>query len=172
LKNNQPILLRRIRNLVKPSNSINVTEIGSLVVVTYFLTLQIRRERTKNFLKKAPCIRLARSVYAFSHYQPLFDLKNELVDATRFEVFMNEIHEDVKVFPKLVVVNTGVNERIVEEVELKIQKEIDVIISSCGELHRRIMDGEINLRNTQKSLSSKKRRYRTLKKMPISTRDG
>jgi hypothetical protein len=166
LKNNQPILLRRIRNLVKPSNSGNeVAEIGSLVVVAYSLTRQTRRERIKNTLKKAPCIRLARSVYAFSHYHHLFDLKNELVDAARFEAFISEIHDEVKVIPKLVIVNTKVNDRLVEEVKLRIQKETDSIIASCKELYQRVLEGETNLQKIQKSLSVKKSRYRALKKV-------
>jgi len=166
LKNNQPILLRRIRNLVKPSNSDNrVDEIGSLIVITYSLPRQTRRERIKNFLKKAPCIRLARTVYAFTHSHHIFDLKNELVDANRFEAFINEIHKDVNAVSKLVIVNTGVNDRLIEEVKLRIKRETYHIITSCKELHRRINEGEIKKTKIQKSLSLKKRRYRTLKKV-------
>ena len=117
LEKNQPILLRRIREIRKPRLAKNngVLDIGSLVIVMYATPKEFKREKIKNILRRAPCIRLCRSVYAFSQKHSLFDKDHRLVDATRFLGLIKGIHEDVKVIPRVVLVDTASVKRLVQE---------------------------------------------------------
>jgi len=129
LKKNQPILLKRVREIRKPRFVRNkgVSELRSLVIVMYATPKEARREKTKDFLMKAPYIRLCRSVYAFSQKHSLFDKNNELVDALKFTDFIKEIQEYVKVIPRVVIVNKGSIERLLEETRQRVESELSDI---------------------------------------------
>lgn len=167
LAKNQPILLKRVREIGKPRFVKNgrITELGSMVVVMYATPREARRERIKIFLRKAPCIRLCRSVYAFSQNHSLFDKDNELVDAFKFAEFIKGIQEDVKVIPRVIIVNADSNERLLEEIRERIEGEIFDIIKGCQELYNQTLKAEYNIQRIRDALSKNRRRFITVKKV-------
>jgi len=167
LEKNQPILLKRVREIRKPRIVRNkgVFELGSLVIVMYATPKEAKREKIKNFLRKAPYIRLCRSVYAFSQKHSLFDKNNEVVDALKFTDFIKGIREDVKVIPRVVIVNKGSIERLLEETRQRVENEISDITKSCKELYNKALAGEHEVRRIRDSFSKNKRRFVTVKKI-------
>ena len=167
VEKNQPILLKRVREIRKPRFVRNkgVSELGSLVIVMYATPKEAKREKIKIFLRKAPYIRLSRSVYAFSQKHSLFDKNNELVDAVRFTDFIKEIREDVKVIPRMVIVNKGSIERLLEETRQRVENEISDINRCCKELYDKAPAGEHEVRRIRDSLSKNRRRFVTVKKV-------
>jgi len=167
LEKNQPILLKRVRENRKPRFAKNkgISELGSLVIVMYATHKETKRERIKNFLRKAPCIRLSRSVYAFSQNHSLFDKENELVDAFKFAGFIKGIHEDVKVIPRVVIVNADSIERLLEEIKQRVEGELSYIIRCCKELYNRALSAEYDVPLMRDALSKNKRRFIIVKKV-------
>lgn len=167
LEKNQPVLLKRVREIRKPRFVKNkgISEFGSLVIVIYATPREAKRERIKNFLRKAPCIRLCRSIYAFSQNHSLFDKKKELVDAFKFAELIRGIQEDVKVIPRVVIANADSNERLLEEIRERIEGEISDIIRGCKELYERTLKAEYDVQRTKDALSKNRRRFITVKKV-------
>jgi len=167
LEKNQPILLKRAREITKPRFVRNkgVSELGSLVIVMYATPKEAKREKIKIFLRKAPYIRLSRSVYAFSQKHSLFDKNNELVDALKFTDFIKELREYVKVIPRVVIANKGSIERLLEETRQRVENEISDITRCCKELYDKALEGGYEVRRMQDSLSKNKRRFVTVKKV-------
>lgn len=167
LEKNQPILLKRVRENRKPRfvRDRGVSELGSLVIVMYATPKEAKRERVKIFLRKAPCIRLCRSVYAFSQNHTLFDKDNELVDAFKFADVIKGIQEDVKVIPRVVIVNADSNERLLEEIRERIEGEISDILRCCKELYNRTLSAEYDLPHIRDALSKNRRRFKRVKKV-------
>jgi len=167
LEKNQPILLKRVREISKPRFMRNkgVSELGSLVIVMYATPKEAKREKTKIFLRKAPYIRLCRSVYAFSQKHSLFDKNNELVDALKFTDFIKEIREDVAVIPRVVIVKRGSVERLLGETRQRVENEISDINRCCKELYNKALEGEHEVRRIRDSLSRNRRRFITVKKV-------
>ena len=167
LHKNQPVLLRRIRETRKPRfvKEKGISEFGSLVIVTYGSPKEVKREKIRNFLNKAPCIRLCRSVYAFYQEHSRFDENNELVDAQRFWRFIQELQEDVKVIPRVVVVNSDSVEGLLEETRKRVEHEISDIIKCSKELSERASRGEGDIQKIRDPLSKLKRRFITVKKV-------
>jgi hypothetical protein len=167
LEKNQPILLKRVREIRKPRFLRNkgVSELGSLVIVMYATPKEERREKIKSFLRKAPYIRLCRSVYAFSQRHSLFDRNNELVDALKFADFIKGIREDVKVIPRVVIVDKGPIERLLEETRQRVEDEFSDINSCCKELYNGALKRKYEVRRICDSLSKNKRRFIAVKKV-------
>jgi uncharacterized protein (UPF0335 family) len=167
LEKNQPILLKRVREIRKPRivRDKGVFELGSLVIVMYATPKEAKREKIRNVLRKAPYIRLCRSVYAFSQKHSLFDKNNELVDALKFTDFIKELREYVKVIPRVVIANKGSIERLLEETRQRVENEISDITRCCKELYDKALEGGYEVRRMQDSLSKNKRRFVTVKKV-------
>jgi len=167
LEKNQPILLKRAREIRKPRivRDKGVFELGSLVIVMYATPKEAKREKIRNVLRKAPYIRLCRSVYAFSQKHSLFDKNNELVDALKFTDFIKELREYVKVIPRVVIANKGSIERLLEETRQRVENEISDITRCCKELYDKALEGGYEVRRMQDSLSKNKRRFVTVKKV-------
>ncbi len=167
LEKNQPILLKRVREIRKPRFMRNkgVSELGSLVIVMYATPKEAKREKIKIFLRKAPYIRLCRSVYAFSQKHPLFDKNNELVDALKFTDFIKGIREDVTVIPRVVILNKDSVERLLEETRQRVENEISDITRCCEELYNTAVEGEHEVRRMHDSLSKNRRRFITVKRV-------
>ncbi len=167
LEKNQPILLKRVRENRKPRfvKNRDISELGSLIIVMYATSKGAKRVRIKNFLRKAPCIRLCRSVYAFSQNHSLFDKDNELVDAFRFAGFIREIQEDVKVIPRVVIVNANSNEKILQEIRERIEGRSSEIIRNCKELYDRTLSAELDVPRIKDVLSKNRRGFITVKKV-------
>ncbi len=167
LEKNQPILLKRAREIRKPQfvNNKGISELGSLVIVMYGTPKEVKREKIKNLLKRAPCIRLCRSVYAFSQNHTLFDKDNELVDAFKFSRFIKGIQEDVEVIPRVVIVSADSNERLLEEIRKRIEGETSDIIRCCKELYYRHLSAGYDVPRIRDVLSKNRRRFITVKKV-------
>jgi hypothetical protein len=133
LAGNEPTLLKRMREIEKPTYSPNGMPVGlgSLIVIMYAQPYDVSREKIKVVLKHAPCIRLARTVYAFPHRATLYDKTGELVDASRFKSFITKTHRNVKALPRLVISNPTTVERLVNEVSQRMDKNFVNIHTSC-----------------------------------------
>ncbi|UCD72538.1 MAG: hypothetical protein JSW01_03535 [Candidatus Bathyarchaeota archaeon] len=144
LEKNQPILLKRIRQIKKPrfADKKKISDLGSLIIVMYATPKEPKREKIRNYLRTAPCIRLCRSVYAFPQKHALFDKDNKLVDAQKFSEFIKEIHQDVRVIPRVVVVDTDSIEKLVQETRERIESEFADATSRWKELYERILRGD------------------------------
>jgi len=167
LEKNQPILLKRVREIRKSQFVKNkgISELGSLVVVMYATPKEAKREKIKTFIEKAPYIRLCRSVYAFSQKHSLFDKNNELVDTQKFTDFIKGIREDVKVIPRVIIVNKGSLERLLEETRQRVENEISDINRCCRKLYNEALKGESEVRRIRDSFLKNKRRFIVVKKV-------
>ena len=166
LENNQPILLKRLREIKKPqlAKKKEFTGLGSLVVVMFTLPKGANREKVKNFLRKAPCIRLRRSVYAFSQKHTFCDKEQKLVDALKFVNFIRENQGNVKIISRVVIINTKSVERLLRETRERIEKRVTEIVQSCKELYMKARNGN-DLGVLRDRFSRIKRRFLILKKV-------
>ena len=166
LENNQPILLRRLREIRNPqlAKKKEFTSLGSLVIVLFRVPQGVNRERVKNFLRRAPCLRLRRSVYAFSQKHKFYDKEGKLVDSLRFVNFLREMNGEVKILSRVVIINKRAVERLLEEARGRVEKGIAEIVKSCKELY-----GKALKRNDLAVLCDRfsriRRRYVVLKKI-------
>jgi len=166
LENNQPILLRRLREVRNPqlAKKKEFTGLGSLIVVLFSVPQGANREKVKNFLRRAPCLRLRRSVYAFSQKHTFYDKERKLVDALKFVNFIRGIQGEVKILSRVVIINTNSVERLLQETRERVEKRAVEIVKSCKELYGKALKG-----NDPAILSDRfsriKRRYSTLKKI-------
>ena len=166
LEKNQPVLLKRTREVKRPKfvRNSGLPRLGSLVIVMYAAPKEVRRERIRKVLKRAPCIRLRRSVYAFSQKHSFFDKDHKLVDARKFAIFVKEIHGDVKVIPRVLIVNRDAVERLLQETRERVERENSDIVRCCKELYGKALKGD-DVRLIKDSLSKCKRRFLTVKKV-------
>jgi len=143
LENNQPILLKRLREIKNPqlAKKKEFAGLGSLVVVMFKLPKGANREKVKNFLRRAPCIRLRRSVYAFSQKHSFYDKEQKVVDALKFVNFIREMQGDVKIISRVVIINRVSVERLLQETREHVEKEAVKIVGSCKELYVKARDG-------------------------------
>jgi hypothetical protein len=166
LENNQPILLKRLREIKNPqlTTKKEFAGLGSLILVVFTLPTGANREKVKNFLRRAPCIRLRRSVYAFSQKQSFHDKEQKLVDALKFANFIKEMKGDAKIISRVVIVNKLSAERLQQETREHVEKEAVKIVESCKELYLKARHGD-DLGPLRDSFSRIRRRFSTLKKV-------
>jgi hypothetical protein len=166
LENNQPIILKRLREIKNPqlAKKKAFTGLGSLIVVMFTLPKGANREKVKNFLRKAPCIRLRRSVYAFSQKQDVYDKDHKLVDARRFVDFIREMSGNVKIISRVVIMNKEAAQRLLQETHSHIEKETVEIVNRCKVLYKKACEGN-DLGVLRDRFSRLKRRFYTLKKV-------
>ncbi len=166
LANNQPILLKRTREIKKPqfTKDQGVAELGSLVVVMYATPKEVKRERIKKLLSKAPCIRLRRSVYAFLQKHSIFDKDHRLVDAHRLVEFIDRNNGHVKVIPRVIIEDTNSIERLLLETRERIENKLDDIVRCCKKLYGKALREE-DLHLAKDLLAENKRRFLTLKRV-------
>ena len=166
LENNQPILLRRLREIRIPqiAKKKEFAGLGSLVIVLFSIPQVANREKVKNLLRRAPCLRLRRSIYAFSYKHKFYDKEGKLVDALKFVNFLKDMKGEVKVFSRVVIVNKSSVERLLEETRERVEKGVVEIVNSCKILYGKALKG-----NDPTVLSDRffriKRRYVILKKL-------
>jgi hypothetical protein len=166
LENNQPILLKRLREIKNPqlAKKKEFTGLGSLIVVTFTLPKGANREKVKNFLRRAPCIRLRRSVYAFSQKHSFYEKEQKVVDALKFVNFIREMQGNVKIISRVVIINRVSVERLLQETREHVEKEAVKIVGSCKELYVKAHDGN-DLGILRDRFLRIKRRFLTLKKV-------
>jgi len=166
LENNQPIVLKRLREIKNPqlAKKKEFAGLGSLIVVMFTLPKGANREKVRNFLRRAPCIRLRRSVYAFSQKHSFYDKEQKLVDALKFVNFIRAMQGDVKIIPRIVIMNTNSVERLLQETREHVEKEAVKIVASCKELYVKALNGN-DLGILRDRFSRIKRRFLILKKV-------
>ena len=137
LEDNHPILLKRLREIKNPklAKKRAFAGLGSLVVVTFRLPKGANREKVKNFLKKAPCLRLRRSVYAFSQKHALYEKEPKLVDAHKFVNFIRDMQGEAKIISRVVIVNSVAASSLLQETIARVEKSAKDIVSSCKEIY-------------------------------------
>jgi len=162
---NRPVLLKRLREIREPGpmREKGVYELGSLVIVIYETTREVKREKIRSFLRKAPCIRLCRAVYAFSEKHSLFDKNSELIDAGLFSQFIQEIGGDVKVIPRTVIANPDSVEKLLGETREHVENIFSDIVHRCKELYQKA-NGE-DVHHIRSLLSKLKKRHIKAKKV-------
>jgi hypothetical protein len=162
LKFNSPIFLKKTRVLVKPSfeKDGKLKEIGSLIIVAYRIMKKNKRNMVKNFLKKAPCIRLCRGVYAFSYWHERFDKQKKLVDAWSFFRFMREIDGEAVIIFNVVVLNQVFFQNILEKAKKRIENEIVRIMKGCNDLIQNRGKEEENENNYIKAKKLRKKFFK------------
>jgi hypothetical protein len=166
LENNQPILLKRLREIKNPqlARKKEFTGFGSLVLVMFRLPKEANREKVKNFLRRAPCIRLRRSVYAFCLKHRFYDREQKLVDTLKFVNFIKALGGEVKIISRVVIVNRESAKRLLQETREHVEKEVVKIVGSCKELYMKARSGD-DLGLLRDRFSRIRRRYSTLKKV-------
>ena len=166
LENNQPVLLKRLREIKNPqlAKKKEFKGFGSLVLVMFKLPKEANREKVKNFLRKAPCIRLRRSVYAFCQKHRLYDKEQKLVDAREFVNFIRALGGEVKIFSRVVIVNRESAKRLLQETREHIEKEVIKIVGSCKEFYMNARNGG-DLVQLRDRFARIRRRFATLKKV-------
>jgi hypothetical protein len=164
LENNQPILLKRLREIKNPklAKKKKFAGLGSLVVVTFRLPKGANREKVRSFLKKAPCIRLRRSVYAFSQKHSLYEKEPKLVDALKFVNFIRDMKGEAKIISRVVVVNSVAAENLLKETADRVEKSVADIIRSCKEIYTKARN-EKDYTDSRDRLSRIRRRFIILK---------
>lgn len=167
LKENHPIFLKRIREIRKPFviKEKSVLDLGSLIVIAYKIPKEVNRQKIKNYLEKAPHIRLCRSVYAFSHNHSRFDKREDLIDAGKFWNFIRKIDEDAIAIPRVVVVNPDSGEKLLEETKKRVKSDITKIIEGYNNLYRKVNSEETDEKKVRSELLTLKRRFATKRKI-------
>ncbi|MEM2914889.1 MAG: hypothetical protein QXH91_05785 [Candidatus Bathyarchaeia archaeon] len=163
ISENQPILLKRTRETKRPNfdDENNLVDIGNLAVVVYNAEKD-EKNKIRALLRKTPYIR---SVYAFCQNHSCYDKKNELIDVSHVFSFIKEIDDDVRLFPRMTIVNTDSIKILIDKVKLRIEKEIDEIIKDYRDLLQKALRSEIDkayLKDEEKKLRKKIIRIRKI----------
>ena len=163
LKKHEPILLRRTREIRKPTwnRKGKATDIGSLSLVAYNIP-NGKRKLVNRALWKMPCIPLCRAVYAFPHRHTLLD-KNNAVDSLLNLIKANE--GSVKVISRIVVEDSTSMQQVVSEIEERIKQESADIITLSERLAARIKENGDKTTNPVEKLANLRQRYSALKKL-------
>ncbi|MFW6122575.1 MAG: hypothetical protein ACOC80_16970 [Petrotogales bacterium] len=166
LENNQPIILKRLREIKNPKicKKKKVARLGSLIIVIFALPEGANREKVKNYLKRAACIRLRRSVYAFSQKHSFYEKEPKLVDALKLVNFIKENQGKVKIISRVVIENSTSVERLLQETTERVEQRASDIISSCKGIYVKALKGS-NYGVLRDRFSRIKRRYLILKKV-------
>jgi len=139
---NKPILLKRIREIRKSrfDDENNLVDFGSLVIVAYSAKKD-GKGRVRSALKKTPCIRLCRSVYAFSQ-NTSNEKKDDLIDVRLFFNLVKEVDVDTMIIPRMIIADNHSTHMLLEKVRLQVEKEVGKAIDDSKRLMERIEDGE------------------------------
>jgi len=168
IRENQPILLKRTREIKKPrfDDEDNVVDIGSLVVIVHNAD-KVEKGRIRGLLRKTPYIRLCRSVYAFSQNHSHYDKKGDLLDVSHFFSFMKEIDGDAKIFPRMTIANTNPDtiHIILERVNTRIEKEADEVFKDYKSLLQMAVNSKVDKKTLNESEKKLYRRFVLIKRV-------
>jgi len=167
LQSNFTVILKRTREIRKPIFTAEGTcsELGSLVVVAYKIPEQGKKGKVKNLLKRAPCIRLCRGVYAFSQRPERFDRGHSLVDARSFWGAIREIDENAVMVPRMVIVNNQVVETLLAEAKSRIEREVYSVILGYKILFQKVKRDEIDRQRAIRITRRLRRRFLNAKRV-------
>ncbi|MDH5754390.1 MAG: hypothetical protein OEY95_04200 [Candidatus Bathyarchaeota archaeon] len=164
LEKNQPVLLKRTREVKKRLIVKGVVQdLGSLIVVS-IKAPKDEKEKIRKLVKKAPCIRLCRRVYAFYQRRSRFDSENKLIDARRLVAFVKGLGGRVELFPKVVIPNERLVQRLVDETRQHVEKEIFDIIQNCMRLYDQCLKNECDSKQFNDVLRKLRRQFVIVKR--------
>jgi hypothetical protein len=166
LHESYPVIMKRRREIERPSGTKEgqMRALGSLIVIAYKGSKNDRM-KVDAALRKSPCLRLCRGVYAFSQGYKQVDTGQELVDANRFGHFIREVDENAVIIPKLVIDNPDVIDRIVEETRTRIEKAINGIVEGYENLYHKMKQNEGDREYVLSAMRKLRKRFMTVKKV-------
>jgi len=169
LRGNQPILLKRLREVRRSrfDRENNLIDFGSLVVFVYKSGKKDRVDKIRSLLKKAPCIRLCNGVYAFCQEPSFFEGQEGLIDAKLFWILAKEIDETIRVFPRTVIVNSESAVRLLEDVKMRIEKEINDVAMGYRTLYQKAINGEVTEKDSRREQMNLKRKFVLIKRLAV-----
>jgi hypothetical protein len=115
-------------------------------------------------LKKAPCIRLCRGVYAFCQFHKRFDKDLELIDSGKFWRFILEIDENAILISRLNIINSEAVELLLSETKHQVEKEVKNIKEAYKGLIQKMARREIDEHSALTILQKLRRRHIITKK--------
>jgi len=167
LKKNRPLVLKRIKRVKKRLiEHGRVQDLGSLIVVTFKASKE-KREKIRSLVRRTPCVRLCRLVYAFYQRHSQFDPENKLVDAQGLATLIRELDGEVKLISKIVVLNERSVQRLVDETRQHMEKEILDITLKCKQIHDKCIGNECDHRKLREVLRKLRSQYVKIKRKAL-----
>ncbi|MEM3591336.1 MAG: hypothetical protein QW702_04465 [Candidatus Bathyarchaeia archaeon] len=142
---NQPILLRRTRDIRKPSydDEGNLIDFGSLIVLVYNPDCN-GNSKIKWLLAKTPYIRLCRSVYAFPQNSGRYEKKGGMPGISDLLMLVKEHSGDTAIFSRIIIVNSSeVMNTLIERVRLRVLKKTEKILNGYRDLIDAFYTGQL-----------------------------
>jgi len=147
VSDNQPILLKRIRDIRKPMYDAegNIIDFGSLIIATYNAERD-ESGKIKGLLRKAPYIKLCRSVYAFCQDNDQYGKKKrDAFNINHLFSLMKESDRDARIIPRIIIVNsTEATDILLERVRLRIAKKTEKILDGYKNLMCALVEEHID----------------------------
>jgi len=167
LKGNQPILLKRAKEVKKRSIvGGRLVDLGSLTVVSFRLP-NGGKERVRSFLRKSPCIRLCRRVYAFYQRFSQFGLEDDLVGVDDLVNFVKEVGGEVSVFPNLIIFDGCSLVRLVDETRQRVDEEFFGVVQNCAGLYGKCLGDGCGQRQLDDALRKFRRQFVSTKRKAV-----
>jgi len=164
LKENRPLVLKRVKEVKKRLvEHGRVQDLGSLIVVT-FKAPKEKKERIRSSIRRTPCVRLCRLVYAFYQRHSQLDPENKLVDAQGLATLIRELDGEVRLIPKIVVLNERSIQKLVEETRQHMEKEILDITLKCKQIYDKCIRNECDHKNLTEVLRKLRSQYVKIKR--------
>lgn len=165
VRDNQPILIRRTRDLRKPKfdEKGRLIEFGSLIVAVHNPEKD-EKGKIRRLLRKTPYLRLCRSVYAFCQTYSQYDKKSDVLDISWLLTLMREVDIDVKLFPRMDIINTDPINILLERVRKRVEHEVNEVIEDYKYLLQKVNDKNIDKRSLIEQQKKLYRRFLLIKK--------
>lgn len=133
------IFLRTSRELHKPSinEETNTFDLGSLILLTYRLPRDEKIHKATNRLfRRAPCFKLARSVYIFPQIR--YDKYDDSVLLRPSTLLRRMIILGVQTtyIPKVTISNASLTESLIEELKENLSKRTQRVLDQCVKLQQ------------------------------------
>jgi len=147
VSDNQPILLKRVRDIRKPTYDAegNIIDFGSLIIATYNAEKD-ESGKIRGLLRKAPYIKLCRSVYAFCQNNNQYGRKRgDAFNINYLFSLMKESDRDARIIPRIIVVNsTEATSILLERVKLRVAKKTEKILNGYKNLMQALVEEHID----------------------------
>jgi hypothetical protein len=137
---NLPIIFLRIsREIHKPwiNEETNTFDLGSLILVAYRLPRDERIQKATNrIFRRAPCFKLARSVYIFSQIR--YNKYEDSVLQSPSTILRRMIMFGIQTIyiPKVTISNASLTKSLISELEENLSKRVQKILDDCTKLQQ------------------------------------